>query len=151
MRVAKAPSYACNAAGNMTNDGNNTLVYDAENRLLSAANGGSSGTYTYDGNSLRVSKSSGGTTTVYIFSGFRVIAEYDNGAAPSSPSREYIYAGGALLAKIDSSGTKYYHQDHLSNRLMTDSNGNTLAQLGHYPFGESWYNASNDKLLFTTY
>ena len=42
---------------------------------------------------------------VSIFSGSSVIAEYDNGAAPSSPSREYIYnpAGGAttgLLAMI---------------------------------------------------
>src|SRR5437762_7073504 len=104
-----------------------------------------------DGNSLRVQKASGSTTTVYIFSGSKVIAEYDNGAAAGSPSREYIYSGGALLAKIDSSGTKYYHQDHLSNRLVTDSSGNTVAQMGHFPFGESWYNASGDKLLFTTY
>jgi RHS repeat-associated protein len=126
-------------------------VYDAENRVLSATNGGASGTYTYDGKSLRVKKASGSTTTVYIFSGSKVIAEYDNGAAPSSPSREYIYSASRLLAKIDSSGTKYYHQDHLSNRVVADSSGNALEQFGHYPFGESWYNASNDKLLFTTY
>jgi RHS repeat-associated protein len=143
--------YAYDANGNMTNDGNNTLVYDAENHLLSATNGGASGTYTYDGNGLRVKKASGSTTTVYIFSGSKVITEYDNGAVPSSPSREYIYSGSALLAKIDSSGTKYYHQDQLSNRVVTDSSGNTLEQLGHYPFGESWYNATNDKLLFTSY
>jgi RHS repeat-associated protein len=143
--------YAYDANGNMTNDGNNALIYDAENRVLSATNGGASGTYTYDGNSLRVKKASGSTTTIYIFSGSKVVAEYDNGAAPSSPSREYIYSGGALLVKIDSSGTKYYHRDHLSNRVVTDSSGNTLEQLGHYPFGESWYNASNDKHLFTSY
>jgi RHS repeat-associated protein len=135
----------------MTNDGNNTLVYDAESRLLSATNGGASGTYTYDGNSLRVKKISGSTTTVYLFIGAKVIAEYVNGAVPTAPTCEYIYSGGALLAKIDSSGTKYYHQDHLSNRLVTDASGSTVAQLGHYPFGESWYNASNDKLLFTSY
>src|SRR5262249_45124653 len=64
---------------------------------------------------------------------------------------EYVYSGGALLAKIESGATKYYHQDHLSNRLVTDSSGNVVAQMGHYPFGESWYNASSDKLLFTTY
>ena len=56
-----------------------------------------------------------GSTTVYIFSGCKVVAEYDNGALPASPSREYIYGAGpeasGLLAKIDSSGTKYYHQD----------------------------------------
>src|SRR6266487_4468738 len=69
----------------------------------------------------------------------------------SDPSREYVYGGSALLAKIDSSGTRYYHPDHLSNRLVTDSGGNTSTQLGHFPFGESWYNSSNDKLLFTTY
>jgi RHS repeat-associated protein len=143
--------YAYDANGNMTNDGNNTLVYDAENRVLSATNGSTSGTYTYDGNSLRVQKVSGGTTTIYIFSGPKVIAEYSGTSAPYSLAREYIYSGSALLAKIESSATKYYHQDHLSNRLVTDSSGNAIEQLGHYPFGESWYNASNDKLLFTSY
>jgi len=143
------PTYDTN--GNMTYDGSNTLVYDAENRAVSATNQSASGTYTYDGNGLRVKKVSGSTTTVYVFSGSKVIAEYDNGAAPTSPSREYVYGGGALLAKIDSSGTKYYHQDQLSNRLVTDSSGNTAEQMGHYPFGDPWYNATNDKLYFTTY
>jgi len=124
-----------------------TYTYDAENRAVSYL----SAAYTYDGNSLRVKKVSGGTTTVYIFSGSKVIAEYDNGALVGSPSREYIYAGAALLAKIDSSGTKYYHQDHLSNRLVTDTSGNTFAQLGHFPFGEQWYNTAGDKLVFTSY
>ena len=143
--------YAYDANGNMTNDNTNTLVYDAENHNVSATNGSASGMYTYDGNGLRVKKVSGSTTTVYIFSASKVIAEYDNGAAPTAPSREYIYGGGELLAKIDSSGTKYYHQDQLSNRLVTDSAGNTAEQLGHYPFGDPWYNATNDKLYFTTY
>ena len=35
--------------------------------------------------------------------------------------------------------------------MVTDSSGNTLYELGHFPFGESWYNASGDKLQFTTY
>jgi RHS repeat-associated protein len=149
-RITGSP-YAYDANGNMTNDGNNTLVYDAENRVLSATNGGASGTYSYDGNSLRVKKVSGSTTTIYIFSGTKVIAEYSGTSAPYPLAREYIYSGGALLAKIESGATKYYHQDHLSNRLVTDSSGNIVTQLGHYPFGESWYNSTNDKLLFTSY
>ncbi len=154
-RITGSP-YAYDASGNMIDDGQNTLVYDGENHAASATvTGSSSGTYTYDGNGLRVQRvsviSGTTTTTVYVFSGSKVIAEYVNGALPSAPTREYIYAGSALLAKIDSSGTKYYHQDHLSNRLVTDSSGNTLAQMGHFPYGESWYNATNDKLLFTTY
>jgi RHS repeat-associated protein len=144
-------TYAYDANGNMTNDNLNTIAYDAENHAISSGGSLGSGSYTYDGNGLRVKKVSGSTTTVYIFSGSKVIAEYDNGAAPAAPSREYVYGGSTLLAKIDSSGTKYYHQDHLSNRVVTDSSGNTSAQLGHFPFGESWYNSTNDKLLFTSY
>lgn len=49
-------------------------------------------------------KVAGSTTTVYIFSSAKVIAEYANGAAPSSPTREYIYAGGPLLLGIDAIG-----------------------------------------------
>ncbi|HEV2224113.1 MAG TPA: RHS repeat-associated core domain-containing protein, partial [Candidatus Acidoferrales bacterium] len=134
-----------------TNDGLNTISYDGEGRAVTASGGLGSGTYSYDGNGLRVEKVAGSTTTVYIFSGSKVIAEYAGGAAPSSPTREYIYAGGALLARIDSSGTNYYHQDHLSNRMVTNSSGSVVAEMGHFPFGESWYNATNDKLYFTTY
>ena len=142
---------AYDLSGNMTNDGLNTITYDGEGRAVTASGGLGSGTYTYDGNGLRVKKVAGGTTTVYIFSGAKVVAEYVNGAAPSSPTREYIYAGGTLLARIDSSGTNYYHQDHLSNRVVTNSSGSVVAEMGHFPFGESWYNTTNDKLYFTTY
>ncbi|HKV79328.1 MAG TPA: RHS repeat-associated core domain-containing protein [Candidatus Sulfotelmatobacter sp.] len=135
----------------ITNDALNTLTYDGEGRAVTASGGLGSGSYTYDGNGLRVKKIAGSTTTVYIFSGSKVIAEYANGAAPTNPTREYIYAGGALLARIDSSGTNYYHQDHLSNRMVTNSSGGVVAEMGHFPFGESWYNATNDKLYFTTY
>jgi RHS repeat-associated protein len=146
--------YTYDLGGNMTNDGSNTLVYDAENHTTSATNSSTSGAYVYDGNGLRVRKcipncTSPTTSTVYVFSGSKVIAEYDNGV--TSPSREYVYSFGSLLAKIDSSGTKYYHQDHLSNRYVTDSSGNKVAEMGHFPYGETWYNATNDKLYFTTY
>ncbi len=113
---------------------------------------GSSATYSYDGNGLRVKKVSGSTTTVYIFSGSKVIAEYDNSAAPGSPSREYIYSGSVLLAKIEAGATTYFHSDHLSNRVLSDSAGNVLGQRGHYPFGETWYEAgTTTKIKFTTY
>jgi hypothetical protein len=88
--------------------------------------GGAAG-YTYDGNGLRVVKSvSGGTTTVSIFSGNSVIAEYDNGAAPGSPSREYVYGGSGLLAMISGGATTYYHQDHESVRLTTVPRQNSI-------------------------
>jgi RHS repeat-associated protein len=150
-RITGSP-YAYDANGNMTNDGNNTLVYDAENRLLSATNGGASGTYTYDGRNLRVKKVSGSTTTVYIFTGSKVIAEYVNGAAPASPTKEYFYAGGRLLATIAGTTTTYHHPDHLSARVTTDSSGSKIGEQGHYPYGESWYAANTTtKWQFTSY
>ncbi len=90
-----ASDISFSATNNATNDGFNTLVYDAENHAVSVSNTGASATYTYDANGLRIKKAvTSGTTTVYIFSGSKVIAEYDNGAAVTSPSREYIYSGG---------------------------------------------------------
>ena len=138
------PGYSYDANGNMTNDGLNALTYDAENRVVTS----SGSTYSYDGNSLRVSKSVSGATTVYIFSGTKVIAEYVNG----SLGKEYIYSGPGLLATIESGTTKYHHGDHLSVRVATDAGGNVLAQQGHYPFGESWYQGSGGtKWQFTSY
>ena len=72
------------------------------------------------------------TTTVYIFSNNRAIAEYDNGAAPHfSTSREYILrCQSALVSKDYFLGChNYYHQDHLSNRLVTNTSGSTVEQM----------------------
>src|SRR5262249_19603884 len=135
-----------------------TYVYDAENRLVNYMS--SNSTYVYDGSGLRVKKclpncTSPTSSTVYIFSGSKVVAEYDyttGSPNPSSPSREYIYSGGALLAKIEGTTTNYFHPEHLSNRLITDANGNDVGQRGHFPFGETWYETgTTTKLKFTSY
>jgi RHS repeat-associated protein len=149
-RISGAP-YSYDLSGNMTNDGVNTLVYDGENRATSATNGGSSGAYTYDGNGLRIKKVSGGTTTVTIFSGGLDIAEYVNGAAPSSPTNEYVYSGTQKIALLQSGTTYYLHNDHLSLRVRTNTSGAIVDQRGHYPFGETWYSPSGAPLIFTSY
>jgi YD repeat-containing protein len=98
----------------------NSMTYDGENRMTAVSGGGGAASYTYDGNGLWAVKSvSGGTTTVSILSGSSVIAEYDNGVAPASPSREYVYNGAGdttnllamfsycrgLLARVTGEGT----------------------------------------------
>jgi RHS repeat-associated protein len=148
--------FAYDLAGNMTNDGNNTLTYDGENHAATSVNGSNSGTYTYDGKGLRVKKvsvvSGVTTTTVYVFSGSKVIAEYDNGAAVGSPSREYIYSGGQRIATIQGTTTTYQHSDQVSVRLLTDASGNEAGQRGHFPYGETWYEPGTlTKVKFTTY
>jgi YD repeat-containing protein len=138
--------YGYDASGDMSYDPAtlNNYAYDDDNRLTTVTGGATAG-YTYDGNGLRVQKSVSGTTTVYIYSGSKDIAEYDNGAAPSSPSREFIYGNGQLLAEVSGSTTTYYQSDHLSVRMTTDSSGNVLGQQGHYPFGESWYSSRSNQ------
>jgi RHS repeat-associated protein len=148
--------YAFDVSGNMTVEPlspQNNMTYDGENRMAAFSGIGGAATYTYDGNGLRVIKSAqGGTTTVSFFAGSSVIAEYDNGAAPGSPSREYISGPSGLLAMISAGATTYYHQDHLSARLTTDANGNILSQEGHFPFGEQWYQSgAGNKWSFTSY
>ncbi len=129
--------------------GPNSMTYDGENRMTAYNNIAG---YTYDGNGLRVAKSASGTATVSIFSGSSVLAEYDNGAAPSTPSREYVYGASGLLAMFSGGATTYYHQDHLGVRLTTDANGNVASQQGTFPFGESWYQSgAGDKTVFTSY
>jgi RHS repeat-associated protein len=145
--------YVYDASGDMTYDPAtlDTYAYDDESRMVSVT-GGASATYTYDANGFRVQKSANGTTTVFIYSGSQDIAEYDNGAAPSSPSREFIYGNGDMLAEVSGGATTYYQKDHLSVRMITDANGNVAGQQGHYPFGEQWYSSNgSSEWMFTSY
>jgi RHS repeat-associated protein len=140
-----------------------SYTYDAENRQVAATVGSSSGAYVSDGSALRVKKcvpncTSPTATTIYVFSGSKVVAEYENGAGVTSPTREHIYLGSQLLAKSEGGTLTYYHQDHLSNRVMTNTSGSITAQSGHFPFGENWYardgsgsSVTPDKLKFTSY
>lgn len=138
---------AYDASGNMTSDGTYGMTWDAEGRMVQFA---ADVFYAYDGNSLRVSKSHNGTT-VFIRAGAQTIAEYSAGAAPTSPSREYIYSGSQLLASKANGNYKWYVRDHLSPRLVYDDYAATLLSYGHLPFGETWYGETNEKWRFTSY
>lgn len=144
--------YGYDANGNMTNDGVNTLVYNAANQVTSSNSGASS--YLYDGYGLRVRKcgaTCAASSTVYIYAHGKVIAEYDNGAVPTTPSREHIDFGGRL-AKIEGGAVVYYHLDHLSVRAISDGGGNKIADRGHFPYGEQWYGSgTTTKFQFTSY
>jgi RHS repeat-associated protein len=134
------------------------FVYDAENRMVGDPTVGA--TYVYDGNGTRVQKclpncTSPTSSTMYLFSGSQDIAEYNNGAAPSSPSSEFIYSdslpGSGLLAGIMAGTTTYFHSDHLGWRVSTGSTGQIVGQQGTFPFAESWYSSSANEFVFTSY
>ncbi|MGA2099327.1 MAG: RHS repeat-associated core domain-containing protein, partial [Candidatus Acidiferrum sp.] len=143
------------------------LVYDGENRMVADFTAGA--TYVYDGNGTRVQKclpncTSPTSSTVFIFAGSQDIAEYNNGAAPASPSSEFIYSdavpGSGLLATItggSSPTTTYFHDDQLGWRISTDGTsgsptyGQVIGYQGHYPFGESWYSDNGNEFVLTSY
>ncbi len=138
--------YAYDAAGNMTGDGTNTISYDDADRVISSSGGLGAGSYAFDGAGLRVKETVSGSTTAYIYSGGKVIAEYASGAAATSRTKEFIYAGGTLpVAEIDNGSTVEYDQaDTLSVRMVTNSSGTVLEQQGDYPYGEMWYQSASD-------
>jgi RHS repeat-associated protein len=155
--------YTYDASGNLTatpNPGGTSSSYDGEECLTNFSSAASTATYTCDGNGIRVKKVVTGTdavTTVTIYSGGRAIAEYDNGAAVTSPTREYIYARNLLATVTGSTGGTggtivYQHRDHLSPRLYTSATGTDAGEQGTFPFGESWYNNNTtSNWVFTTY
>jgi RHS repeat-associated protein len=136
--------------GNLTNDGTYGLTWDGENRMVSYA--GSSVTNQYDANSLRVRRTKqSGSDVVYVFAGAQPIAEYAPGAAPSSPSVQYVYLGNQLIASKAASSYTFYERDHLSMRgVLADTSPSSPAEQGDLPFGENWY-GSNLKWKFTSY
>src|SRR5262249_5117181 len=126
--------FSYDARGNVTGDGARAYTYDAENRIVSVS-GLSSESYSYGAGSRRGKKEAGGVVTHYIWAGDKVIAEYERG-------------GGATPA----TGTRYYHQDRLSTRVITDIAGAVVGTTDHLPFGEEiGVSGAGEKHKFTTY
>jgi RHS repeat-associated protein len=142
-------NYSYDASGNNTNDGGHTNSYDAEGRLVSVDGGAS--TYAYDSSNWRVKKVSGGVTTHCVWEGARVIAEY-NGSTGALIS-EYVFAGSRMVARDQGGVLRYFHQDRLSTRMITDGSGNVVGTQDHLPFGEDPATGSgeNEKHRFTSY
>jgi RHS repeat-associated protein len=69
----------------------------------------------------------------------------------TSPGNDYIYAGSLRVASIQSGTADYWHNDHLSPRVRTDTSGNVADQRGTFPFGETWYSPGSSPYIFTTY
>jgi RHS repeat-associated protein len=130
--------YGYDTAGNTTLvPPGTTLVYDAENHLTSAAGV----TYTYDGDGERVEKSSG---KIYWYGiDGSVLDETDlTGSITNSSFGEYVFLGGARIARRDSSNNVlYYFADQLGTTRVNAQvlSGQTTATLCYdadfYPFG----------------
>jgi RHS repeat-associated protein len=127
-------AFSHDAGGNVTGDGARAYTYDAENRIVSVS-GAVNESYGYDAGNRRVKKVSGGVVTHYIWEGNHVIAEYERGAAATQAM-----------------GTRYYHRDRMSTRVITDGAGAVVGTTDQAPFGEEMgVSGEGEKHKFTNY
>ena len=114
--------------------GQQTLVWDAENRLSQArdGNGDLLEQYWYDVGGARVKKVTSGTTTTYTFFGH--YEEEVTGGVTTAISH-YSF-GGLRIAVKRGSDLYHLHGDHLgSASLTTDGAGAAIASRAYYAYG----------------
>jgi len=58
--------------------------------------------------------------------------------------KKFIYAGSSIIASIEGSGVEYYHKDRLSNRIVTNENGEVTGEFLSLPFGQKVINSGVD-------
>lgn len=93
--------------------------------------------YAYDANGQRRSKTSPRGTSTYRWDQSSMLESLLSEAGPDGTVR-YLYGpGGMPVEQIDSSGAvRYFHHDQLgSTRLLTDSAGTSVGNLGYDEFG----------------
>ncbi len=130
-------TYSYDANGNMTSGDGRSLTYDFENRPTQITKGGVVTDFVYDGDGGRVKKTVGGVDTLYI--GKSQVCEGGN-------CFNYIFDGGTRIARVDSTGVKYFHSDHLgSTSVVTDGSGNNVEDVIYYPYGKP-YSDTNSSL-----
>lgn len=112
--------------------------HDAENRIATFNPGqADEAKYWYDASNRRVKKLSRDVTTYYIWEGSQCIAEYSTAVSAAS-------------------GTRYYHQDRLSTRIVTNPQGGVVGTIDQMPFGEevgeeAGLGVTGENQRFTTY
>lgn len=127
------PTYDRN--GNMTSDGTNSYLWDAENRLVDIdyPGSGNNSQFTYDGlgHNVKIVENSGGSPTStkqFVWCSDDRCEARD---ASSSPIAQYFYRG----TKIGSSGYVYTRDQLGSVREVLGTAGSTEAQYAYDPFG----------------
>ncbi|HWR14122.1 MAG TPA: RHS repeat-associated core domain-containing protein [Terriglobales bacterium] len=128
-------SISYDAAGNITNDGNHTYAYDAENRLISVDNGATA-TYQYDALGNRIQTTVAGVAREFLYDAQnRMVAMMRS--SPRVFDRGEIFAGGWRIATYTWSNTHFNHADWLGNvRVRTDASGAVVSTYNNLPFGD---------------
>ena len=134
---------------------NSTLVWDGENRLISATVSGVTTNYRYDSGSRRIAKISNGNFILTVYDGWNPIAEYSspNLQSPISHVRSFTWGmdlsgtmqgaggvGGLLLITDHSALATSYFPTFDGNGNVSEYLNSTGAMVAHYeydPFGKT--------------
>ncbi len=117
--------------GNTLNDGFNSYVWDARNRLVSADNNGAS--FSYDPLGRRVGKQILSSSTNFLYDGVSQVQELNG----TTPTANLLTGGGdERFTRTDASGTYNYLTDALGSTVeLTDPTGAMAEQYSYAPFG----------------
>ena len=155
-----ATSLTHDVKGNLTANPlrNHNYTWDFDNRMSGADTDGDTLvdiSFEYDALGRRVKKGS----TVYAYSGQQVIAEYNSGANPSSPTEQYVYASyidePILKDGTLSSGTGivyYSRNQQYSITGLTDTSGNVVERYSYSAYGDlTIYDSSGTSIASSAY
>lgn len=134
--------FTYNSDGNTTEDvrrASSTFTYDytATGRLKTVNDAGAAvASYIYDAFERRVSRAVGGSEVHFIYGpGGRPIAEHDG--ASGSVQREYIWLGDMLIGMVEGGALYAVHGGHLGQPvLVTSASKGVVWQAETAPFGE---------------
>jgi RHS repeat-associated protein len=161
--VASGIPIQYDAAGNMTGDGQNQYLYDAEERLCAVKNSGGSMTgYIYDVGGIRVAKGSlnsfscnfapsnfTANTSWVLGQGGEQVTEYSVSGGPGSYASTWahsnVFASGALMATYAASGSNQFPNgdtyfalsDWLGTKRAEVSAGRCFSSFASMPFGDA--------------
>ncbi len=129
------------STGSGTEPSSSAYTYNAESELVAAAGF----TYVYDGDGHRVEKVYGGSVVkIYWYGGGSSALDETDGTGNTANNsfNEYIFVGGARIARRDGSGDVFYYvSDHVgtSRAIAEVPSGQNSATLCYdadfYPFG----------------
>src|SRR5215472_9123821 len=131
------------AAGNLTADGINTYIYDAEGNLVQV-NSGATAKYTYNALNQRVRIDQGGIAREFVFNlnGQRT-SIWDGNSGNQIQGQVYW---GAMPIEFYAGGSAHFqHQDWLgTERARTDYSGSVEGTFTSLPFGDGYSFSGSD-------
>lgn len=127
------------ANGNLTNDGTNTYVWDARNRLVSIT-GGTTASFHYDALGRRVHKTrstpSPALSIGFLYDGNDIAAEIGSGAVGANYIRS-LNIDEPFIRQMGT-GKEFYHADALGSSLvLSNAQGTSGTMYTYEPFGKT--------------